>query len=42
MRLQKQGFVRRGSETVVGPMPPDGEIIATEDDLWKIIAWIKV
>jgi mono/diheme cytochrome c family protein len=39
--FQKQGFVRRGSENVVGPMPPYGEIIATEDDLWKIIAWIR-
>ena len=39
--LQKQGFVRKGSEAVVGPMPPFGEIIETDDDLWKIIAWIR-
>ena len=39
--FQKQGFVRKGSENVVGPMPPYGEIIATEDDIWKIIAWIR-
>jgi mono/diheme cytochrome c family protein len=37
----KQGFVRTGSEAVVGPMPPYGEIIKSEDDLWKIIAWIR-
>jgi len=39
--FQKEGFVRKGSETVVGPMPPYGEIIPTEDDIWKIIAWIR-
>ena len=39
--FQKQGFVRKGSENVVGPMPPYGEIIPTEDDIWKIIAWIR-
>ena len=39
--FQKQGFVRKGSENVVGPMPPYGDIIATDDDIWKIIAWIR-
>ena len=39
--FSKQGFVRKGSEAVVGPMPPYGEIIKSEDDLWKIIAWIR-
>jgi len=33
--FQKEGFVRKGSETVVGPMPPYGEIIPTEDDSGK-------
>jgi mono/diheme cytochrome c family protein len=37
--FQKQGFVRKGSENVVGPMPPFGETIKTEDEVWKIIAW---
>ena len=37
----KQGFVRKGSENVVGPMPPYGDIIKAEDDIWKIIAWIR-
>ena len=32
---------RKGSEAVVGPMPPFGEIIRSDDDLWKIIAWIR-
>lgn len=40
--FQKQGFVRKGSENVVGPMPPYGDIIKTEDDIWKIIAWIRL
>ena len=39
--FQKQGFVRKGSENVVGPMPPYGDIVETEDDIWKIIAWIR-
>lgn len=39
--FQKEGFVRKGSENVVGPMPPFGEIIATDDEIWKIIAWIR-
>ncbi len=39
--FEMQGFVRKGSENVVGPMPPYGEIIPTEDDIWKIIAWIR-
>jgi mono/diheme cytochrome c family protein len=37
----KQGYTRKGSEAVVGPMPPFGEIIKSDNDLWKIIAWIR-
>jgi len=39
--LQKQGYVRKGSENVVGPMPVMGGIVKSEDDMWKIIAWIR-
>lgn len=39
--LQKQGYSRKGSETVVGPMPPMGTIVKSDDDMWKIIAWIR-
>lgn len=39
--LKKEGYVRKGQETVVGPMPPFGGIIKTSDDLWKVIAWIR-
>jgi mono/diheme cytochrome c family protein len=37
----KLGYRRKGSENVVGPMPHFGHIIKTDDDLWKIIAWIR-
>lgn len=40
--FQKQGFVRRGSENVVGPMPPFGMILKTDDEIWKIISWIRL
>jgi len=39
--LQKQGYTRKGSETVVGPMPPFGNIIKSNDDMWKMIGWIR-
>jgi mono/diheme cytochrome c family protein len=39
--FRKQGFTRKGSEAVVGPMPPYGNISKSSDDLWKIIAWIR-
>jgi mono/diheme cytochrome c family protein len=39
--LQKQGYMRKGRENVVGPMPPFGAIIKTSDDLWKILAFVR-
>jgi mono/diheme cytochrome c family protein len=39
--LQKQGYSRKGSEAVVGPMPAQGTIVKSNDDMWKIIAWIR-
>ena len=41
LEFQKQGYRRKGSEFVVGPMPPFGETIKTDDDLWKVLAWIR-
>jgi len=38
--LQAQGYTRKGSENVVGPMPPHGGIVKSNDDMWKIIGWI--
>jgi mono/diheme cytochrome c family protein len=39
--LQKNGFKRIARETVVGPMPPYVEIIDSEEELWKIIAFVR-
>jgi hypothetical protein len=39
--FQKQGYSRKGSENVVGPMPPMGNVLKSPDDEWKIIAWIR-
>ena len=39
--LQKRGYTRKGHENVVGPMPPHGAIVKTDDDLWKIITFIR-
>jgi mono/diheme cytochrome c family protein len=39
--LQKQGYMRKGRENVVGPMPPFGAIIKNSDDLWKIFAFVR-
>ena len=38
--FQEQGYTRKGSENVVGPMPAHGTIVKSNDDMWKIIAWI--
>lgn len=39
--LLKQGYTRKGRENVVGPMPAHGKILKTEDDLWRIIYFIR-
>jgi mono/diheme cytochrome c family protein len=47
--LAKAGYFRKGMEGVVGPMPPFGigmdadsdPIIKTDEEIWKIIAWIR-
>ena len=38
---KKAGYARKGTEGVVGPMPPFGELIDSDQDVWKIIAWIR-
>jgi mono/diheme cytochrome c family protein len=39
--LQKiYGVHRKGQESVVGPMPPFGTLIKSDDQLWKIIAFV--
>jgi mono/diheme cytochrome c family protein len=39
--LQAKGYTRKGHENVVAPMPPFGGIIPTEDDLWKVMTFIR-
>jgi mono/diheme cytochrome c family protein len=41
--LMKHGYTRKGRENVVGPMPAFGTetLIKTDDDVWKIIAFIR-
>jgi mono/diheme cytochrome c family protein len=39
--LRKQGYDRKQHEVVTGPMPPFGTIVKSDDDLWKIIAFIR-
>lgn len=38
--LAKAGYTRKGTEAVMGPMPPFKDIVKSEDDLWKIVTWI--
>jgi mono/diheme cytochrome c family protein len=39
--LQKQGYTRRGRESVVGSMMAFGTIIKSSDDLWKMLAFVR-
>jgi mono/diheme cytochrome c family protein len=40
-KLQAAGYYRKGMESVVAPMPPFGSLIKSDDELWKIIAFIR-
>ena len=39
--LLADGYSRKGTENVVGPMPAQKDIVKSTDDMWKIITWIK-
>lgn len=39
--LQAQGYTRKGQENVVAPMPTMGGIVKTDDDLWRILAFVR-
>jgi mono/diheme cytochrome c family protein len=39
--LQGKGYTRKSAENVVGAMPPMGQIIKTDDDLWHILAFVR-
>lgn len=38
--LQEQGYTRKGTEMIEGPMPAQGTIVKSNDDMWKMITWI--
>ena len=40
-QLQKDGYARKGKESVTGPMMPFGSIVKSDEDLWKIITFIR-
>jgi mono/diheme cytochrome c family protein len=39
--LQAKGYSRKSQENVVGAMPPMGQIIKSDDDLWRILAFVR-
>jgi mono/diheme cytochrome c family protein len=39
--LQDKGYSRKQQENVVGAMPAMGPIVKTDDDLWKILAFVR-
>jgi mono/diheme cytochrome c family protein len=39
LEMDKQGFAHLGGPGL--QMPPFGELIKTDDDLWKILTWIR-
>jgi mono/diheme cytochrome c family protein len=39
--LQSKGYSRKAQENVVAPMPAMGGIVKTDDDLWRILAFIR-
>jgi mono/diheme cytochrome c family protein len=39
--LQSKGYSRHAIENVVAPMPQMGLVVKTDDDLWKILAFVR-
>lgn len=39
--LQSKGYSRKGQENVVGAMPSMGQIVRTDDDLWRILTFVR-
>lgn len=40
-KLQAAGYTVQALENVAAPMPSMGPLIKSDDDLWKIITWIR-
>jgi mono/diheme cytochrome c family protein len=39
--LQSKGYTRKGQENVAAAMPAMGQIVKTDDDLWRILAFVR-
>jgi len=39
--LQSKGYSRKGQENVIGAMPAMGQIVRTDDDLWRILTFVR-
>jgi len=39
--LQSKGYSRKSQENVVGPMPQMGQVVKTDDDLWRILVFVR-
>ena len=39
--MQSKGYSRKAEENVVGAMPAMGQVVKTDDDLWRILAWMR-
>ncbi len=39
--LQQNGYVRKAEESVVAPMPAMGGVVKSDDDLWRILAFVR-
>lgn len=39
--LQSKGYSRKAEENVVAPMPAMGGVVATDDDLWRILTFVR-
>ena len=39
--LQGKGYSRKAQEQVVGPMPQMGTLIKTDDELWRILVFVR-
>ena len=41
MGLQAKGYTRIGMENIVAPMPPFGELIKTDEQLFELLAYVR-
>jgi len=39
--LQEKGYTRKGLENIVAPMPAMGAVVKTDDELWRILTFVR-